>query len=138
ERSARSSPEDVFAFMRVALPWLSNNGPIYLGRTTLPANLLTGPPDGLIEGSELLLAHYELVDSANDAEIFGKLVAAALSIVPHGTDTDADLTIMRIAAVRLALASRFQKARDYAEHALQLAGDDPRRARLAWLCFGDV
>lgn len=138
DRSARSSPEDVLAFMRVALPWLSDNGPIYLGRTTLPANLLTGPPDGLIEGAELLLAHYQPVDSATDAEIFGKLVAAALSIVPHGTDTDVDLTIMRIAAVRLALASRFQKARDYAEHALQLAGDAPRRARLAWLCFGDV
>ena len=138
DRPVRSSPEDVLAFMKVALPWLSDNGPIYLGRTTLPVNLLTGPADGLIEGAELLLAHYEPVDSAAEAEIFDKLVAAALSIVLHGTDTDADLTIMRIAAVRLALASRFQKARDYAEHALQLAGDDPHRARLAWLCFGDV
>lgn len=138
DRPARSSPEDVLAFMRVALPWLSDNSPIYLGRTTLPANLLTGPPDELIEGAELVLAHYEPIDNATEAETFEQLVAAAISIVPHGTDTDADLTIMRIAAVRLALASRFQKARNYAEHALQLAGDDPHRARLAWLCFGDV
>lgn len=138
DRPARSSPGAVLDFMKVALPWLSDNGPIYLGWTTLPSNLLTGPPDGLIEGAELLLAHYEPIDSATDAEIFGKLVAAALSIVRHGTDTDSDLAIMRIAAVRLALASRFQKARDYAEHALRLAGNDPHRARLAWLCFGDV
>jgi hypothetical protein len=138
DRPATSSPEDVLAFMRVALPWLSVNGPIYLGRTTLPAELLTGPPDELIEGAEILLANYEPIDSATDAEIFEKLVAAAISIVPHGTDTDADLTIIRIAAMRLSQASRFQKARDYAEHALQLAGDDRHRARLAWLCFGDV
>ncbi|MAY26044.1 MAG: hypothetical protein CMK02_07090 [Polycyclovorans sp.] len=137
-RSATSSPEDVLAFMRVALPWLSDNGPIYLGRTTLPESLLTGPPDGLIEGAKLLLAHYDPVVSATDAETFGMLIAAAISIVPHGTDKNADLTIIRIAAVRFALASHFQKARDYAEHALQLAGADPCRVRLAWLCFSDV
>jgi hypothetical protein len=126
-------PEALLAFMQGALPWLAQSSPIMIGRTTIPSNLLTLPADQLIAGTQRLLEHYEPID-----ETLEKFLAVGTSIVPHGTNPDDDLTMLRIVAVRFALASRFQKARDFAEHGLLLAGDSPRRARLAWLCFADV
>src|SRR5207244_2625265 len=66
------------------------------------------------------------------------ILAVGMAVARHGSIPDADLSLVRVLAVRLALASRFQAARDYAEHALQVAGGSRARSRLAWLCYGDV
>jgi hypothetical protein len=45
---------------------------------------------------------------------------------------------LSLAATKLAVAGRVQRARDLAEQALTVAGADPARARLAWFAFADI
>jgi len=131
-------PDDTLAFLRVALPWLRSASPVFVGRLDIPKDLLTLPADKLVRGIGQLLEHYEPLDTASDVATVRNILAVGVAVARHGSIPDADLTLVRILAVRLALASQFQAARDYAEHALQLAGDSAARARSAWLCYGDV
>src|SRR6266481_6266610 len=50
---------------------------------------------------------------------------------PHGSIKDMDISMRRPVAVRMALAVRHQKSRDFVETALLLASDEPRLARVA-------
>lgn len=130
-------PADIFGFMKGALPWLHSAAPIFIGRTVIPEALLTLPADSLIAGIERVLEEFPL-DEPTDIEAIQQFLAIGTSVSPHSSDPDSDLSLVRIVAVRLALATKYQRARDIAEHALQMAEDSPRRARLGWLCYGDV
>lgn len=130
--------DDTAAFLRVALPWLQSASPVFIGRVEIPRELLTQDADKLVAGIRQLLEHYEPLDTPIDIEAVRNILAIGMAVARHGSKPDADLLLVRVLAVRLALASRFQAARDYAEHALQVAGDSKLRSRLAWLCYGDV
>lgn len=138
QRATACTPQETLEFLKIALKWMESRSPVILGRITLPSDLLTLPADSLIAGVGHLLEHYEPLNSNTEVETFDKLLGAGLAVVPHGQNQDADLPMIRLAANRLALASRYQHARDYAELSLQLTNDSPQRARLAWLCFADV
>ncbi|MCA1436811.1 hypothetical protein I6F33_28090 [Bradyrhizobium sp. BRP20] len=126
------------AFLLVALPWLQSASPVFVGRIDIPKELLTQDADKLVAGIRKLLEHYEPLDTPADIENVRNILAIGMAVARHGSVPDADLSLVRVLAVRLALASRFQAARDYAEHALQVAGESKARSRLAWLCYGDV
>ncbi|OPY99223.1 hypothetical protein A5906_26195 [Bradyrhizobium sacchari] len=130
--------DDIAAFLRVALPWLQSASPVFVGRIDIPKELLTQDADKLVAGIRKLLEHYEPLDTPADIENVRNILAIGMAVARHGSVPDADLSLVRVLAVRLALASRFQAARDYAEHALQVAGESKARSRLAWLCYGDV
>lgn len=131
-------PDDTLAFIKVALPWLKSASPFFLGRLDIPKSVLTLPADKLVRGISQLLEHYEPLDTPGDVATVRNLLAVGMAVARHGSIPDSDLTLIGVLAVRLALASQFQAARDYAEHALQMAGESATRARLAWLCYGDV
>ena len=131
-------PDEMLAFIKVALPWLKSASPFFLGRLDIPKNLLTLPADKLVRGFSQLLEHYEPLDTPGDVATVRNILAVGMAVARHGSIPDSDLTLVRLLAVRLALASQFQAARDYAEHALQVAGESAARARSAWLCYGDV
>lgn len=130
--------DDLAAFLRVALPWLQSVSPVYIGRVDIPKELLTLDADKLVAGVRNLLEYYEALDTPDDEAAVKNILAVGMAVARHGSMPDADLSLVRVLAVRLALASRFQVARDYAEHALQVAGESRARCRLAWLCYGDV
>jgi hypothetical protein len=101
--------------------------------------ILTAPAD------ELLAALFKLLqDPANrladetDIKFLEKQLALGVSVAAHSNTPDADLTVLRLAAAKLAIAGRSQRARDFAELALQLAGEQSRGARLAWFAFADI
>jgi len=131
-------PDDIVAFMKVTLPWLESASPVFIGRLDIPKGLLTLPADKLVTGISRLLEHYEPLDTPADVATVRNILAVGMAVARHSSIPDSDLTLVRVLAVRLALASQFQAARDYAEHALQVAGESAARARLAWLCYGDV
>jgi hypothetical protein len=130
--------DDLAAFLRVALPWLQSASPVFVGRVDIPKELLTLDADKLVAGFHNLLEYYEALDTPADEATVKNVLAVGMAVARHGSRPDADLSLVRVLAVRLALASRFQVARDYAEHALQVAGESRARSRLAWLCYGDV
>lgn len=136
--AAASSPEETLAFLKIGLPWLQSASPFFLGRINIPAELLTMDADKLSAGISRLLEHYDPLDSPDDLTAVRNALALGMAVAQHGTVPDSDMTLVRMVAVRLALARRFQAARDYAEHGLQIAGDSKARARLAWLAYADV
>ena len=126
-------PEDMLAFLKVALPWLKSASPVFMGRLDIPKDLLTLPADKLVSGISQLLEHYEPLDTAAEIATVRNILVVGMAVARHGSIPNSDLTLVRVLAVRLALASQFQAARDYAEHALQVAGESAARAR--WLGF---
>src|SRR3546814_10237527 len=48
------------------------------------------------------------------------------------------ITVLRIAGSRLAVSGRRQRARDFAEAALQLGRKSELHARYAWVAFADI
>jgi hypothetical protein len=130
--------DETTAFLKVALPWLQSASPVFIGRVDMPKELLTLDADKLVTGISRVLEHYEPLDTPADVATVRNILAVGMAVARHGSIPDTDLALVRVLAVRLALASRFQAARDYAEHALQVAGESRARARLAWLCYGDV
>ena len=140
ETQPSANPDDVLrAFFTTAIPWLDSQSPVVLGRLTLPAELFTAPPNELLVLLTNLLQYTgnRLVDDI-DISFLEKQLILGVSIAPHSSTPDAALTLIGLAAGKLALAGHSQRARDLAEHVLQAAGNGSRRARLAWFTFADI
>lgn len=133
-----ASQEAVFEYLRPVMGWMAQASPVMIGRATLPERLVPAESDPLIMRLVHELQDFTPIDTASGSETFTQLLGCAMALAPHGSIKDMDLSMLRVAAVRMALAGRHQKARDFAETALRLAGDVPRRARVAWHCHGDV
>jgi CHAT domain len=130
---------DLSKFVEPILEWLSRQSPVAIGRCKLPGELLTVPADNLIGPLERLLqGEAGRVATEADWLTFEKLLFAAVLIARHSSDPDDDLRLLHLGAAKLARGGRVQRARDLAEEALQIAGESPRRARIAWYTFADV
>ena len=73
-----------------------------------------------------------------DFKTFEFILYPGVLAARHSSHVGDDLILLRLAASKLALAGRFQKARDLTEQCLQLAGEDVLRSRLAWFAYADV
>jgi hypothetical protein len=121
------------------LEWMSREGPVVIGRCVIPKELLTVPADELVPPLERLL-HGEankLIDEG-DFKTFEHILYPGVLAARHSSHVGDDLVLLRLAASKLALAGRSQKARDVTEQCLQLAGEDALRSRLAWFAYADV
>ena len=138
----KSAPEfeDIMPFYEAAVSWLSRQSPFVLGRTALPAALVTIPPDDVISALTKLIDHAgsQLADG-NDIKFIEQLMAVAVATAPHSSNPDVDLVLIRHVADAYALSGRVQRARDLAEMLLLLSsGESPKRARMAWYGFADI
>jgi hypothetical protein len=140
-RSAKgdSTSEQFQAFYRAALDTLKDKGPLQIGLSQLPADLMVPSADALLAWV------VEMIDGigrgSSDPEDFvflETLLAVGAAIAPHTDDPNQDLFLLRVAAEKLAVAGRMQKARDHVEHALTITRGNPLRARLAWYGFADI
>lgn len=119
--------------------WMSEQSPLAIGRCVLPDDTLSTPADKLIGPLEALLQGVATkVTGEADRISFEKLLFAAILIARRSSNPDDDLTFLHIGASKLAMGGRVQRARDLTEAALQIAGNNSRRARLAWYGFADV
>jgi hypothetical protein len=133
-----ASEEEIMAYLRPAMGWMAQSSPVMIGRITLPDALVPRPADPVIMGLVHFLQGFNPIETESGVETLIQLLGCAMALAPHGSIKDMDINMLRLVAVRMALAGRHQKARDFAETALLLAGDEPRRARAAWHCQGDV
>jgi hypothetical protein len=136
---AHASEEVFLRTYRAALGWAQNHSPLDLGQSRLPVELLELPADEFLPRLERMA---EIVgeprEGDSDLVVLEQIVVVAALTAPNATARrNDDLEILRFASGRFALAGRHQKTRDFAEQALQLAGNDPLRARLAWYTFAD-
>lgn len=121
------------------MAWMARDRVTVIGRRTLPPALLDLPADDAVALLERLLRfQVEGLQSESDVSSLRTLLTLTLAVAPHGSLPDRDLEILGVTAARLAILGRGQLARDLAEHTLMLAGDSPRRRRLAWSLFADV
>ncbi|WP_146770283.1 hypothetical protein [Mesorhizobium hawassense] len=131
--------ESLMPFLKSALQWLADQRVVALGRTTLPAALLNGQADTLINGLSGLIEHVSQgLRDASDIDYIQKLLAIAVATAPHTSAPNIDLMLIRLVGGAYVTAGRVQHARNLAEHGLQVAGDDPLRSRIAWYGFADI
>ena len=137
--SSTFSTDDLMTFGKRGFEWMKNESPILIGRSVLPAELLTAPADDLIrEITNLVQYAGNRLVSNEDITYFEKVLFLGLVLAPHSSDPGDDLALLRLAAGKLVLAGRVQQARDLAEQILQIAGEHSLRARLAWYSFADT
>jgi hypothetical protein len=132
--------EDIKPFFQEAISWLGRETPIVLGRTVLPAELLTVPADDVVSVLTKFIDYTgsRLVDDT-DFNFIEQLLAVAVATAPHSSKPDVDLILIRHVAGAYAIAGRVQRARDFAENLLLLSvGTNPKRIRMAWFGFADI
>jgi hypothetical protein len=132
--------EDIKPFYKAATSWLSRQSPFVLGRTALPAELLTIPADDAISAIAKLIDHAgsKLADGT-DVKFIEQLMAVAVATAPHSSNPDVDLVLIRHVAGAYALSGWVQRARDLAETLLLLSpAESLKRARMAWYGFADI
>jgi tetratricopeptide (TPR) repeat protein len=126
-------------FIENAFNWLDAEGPLMPVGAILPVSLVTEPADEVLPAiSEVLLSLGSRLADETDIRALLNWLTFGLALVPHGSDPDQDLELIRLAAGRLAAAGRVQQARDLAEQALQASQRNPRRQRLGWLTMADI
>lgn len=125
------------SFLRVAFEWMGKEGPIVIGRSTLPESLLTEPADEVVSAITNLLTHAPL-ESEEDFNTHSPFLSLGTSVTPHCSDPDYDLQMMRLVASRFASSGRPQIARDLVEQILLNSTATPRRKRLGWFAMADV
>jgi len=138
-RLSHEESDQFEAFFSKGMEWMAAQNNLVLGRSTMPAYLLTLPADRICYGiSEVIVGHrFELSDPAEvrSLQAFVQLGVLAAS---YATRPAQDIELVRLAAGRLVPAGQAQGARDFAETAIQMAGDDPIRKRQAWLAMADI
>lgn len=125
------------SFINIAFKWMENEGPIVIGRSTLPAPLLTEPADEVVSAIADVLEHMPL-ESDEDVRAHWNWLALATSVTPHSSDPDYDLRLMRLVASKFASSGRTQIARDLVEQTLLNSTATPRRRRFGWFAMADV
>jgi len=125
------------SFLNVAFEWLESEGPVVIGRSTLPLPLLTEPADEVVSAIADYLAHAPL-GSEEEVTAHWNWLALATSVTPHSSDPDYDLRLMRLVAGRFASSGSTQIARDLVEQTLLNSTATPRRRRLGWYAMADT
>jgi hypothetical protein len=134
-----ATDEQFQTFFRASLEALKDKGPLQIGLSQLPAELMVPSADALLAWIVRMIDCIGREDDAPEEFIFPEtLLAIGAAIAPHTDDPNQDLFLVRLAAERLAIAGRMQKARDHVEHGLTITRGDPVRRRLAWYAFADI
>lgn len=127
--------------LRRVMRWLAeaSDGLVIAGQHVVPPEVLQEDPDAVL-GSITRMVDHQTPDPNDPADeaLLRHLITVALAVAPRANEPDADLVILRGAAVKLQVGGRPQAARDIAEQILQVAGDRPARRRRALASFADV
>lgn len=137
--SAEEFLTDHAPFATAALSWLSKQGMIQVGRTSIPKDLVVGDPYELGAGAMQaigLLARQVFSDA--DITILMNWMALVVGLSPHVPDANLDLRAIRLTGGAFANAGKTQHARDLAETAIDNAGSGPERLAVAWSAMADI
>lgn len=139
DRARACDLELLVPFFERALRRFSKEPAIILGRMRLPEEELPAPAEQVVAGLLRLIEHAgEQLSDRADEQMIENCLLVATAVAPLGKEPDADLVVLRSVAARFAIAGLNQRARDLAEQALNVAGSDPHRTRIAWFTFGDI
>lgn len=129
------------AAMARVLRWLQakGSGIIVPGRDAVPARVLREDPDAALHGILRMVDHHvPEPDDPAEEPLLRNFVTMAIAIAPLAMDSDADIPVIRGAAIKAIVSGRPQLARDLAEQVLMVAGDQTARRRRALAAFADI
>ncbi|WP_374368597.1 CHAT domain-containing protein [Dongia sp.] len=126
-------------FIEKAFAWMEGSGALVMGRAALPEEMITEPADLYLPMVENLLMLYanDLGSPAGD-KVFNSWLLFSTCLAKHSSNPNRDLWVIRMAAARLAAAGKMQTARDLAQVAMESAGADRIRQRVAWSVVADI
>jgi len=124
-------------FISVAFDWMKSEEPLVIGRSVLPKELLTETPDDVVSAvaNYLMLAPIGNLDDVHAMQAWLTLGAA---VVPHSSDPDFDLQLVRVVSERFATAGYAQPARDLVEAVFVDGTTTALRRRLGWFAVAEV
>jgi hypothetical protein len=112
-----ASEEAILGFLEPTLCWMAQVGPVLMGSVKLTRALVPPNPDSVLTGLLRLLEHQPF-ETRKSAAASDALLGCAMALAPHGTfPKDVDISMLRLAAVRMAPANRYY--RQARNHALQ-------------------
>jgi tetratricopeptide (TPR) repeat protein len=138
-----ASLEEVRRFLRLVEQWAleakESGKPLIIGAGLLPAEITTTDATRLLSILPDALL-YALRDTEEPASVqtVQLVLHGILLVCDRARERRVGLMLLRRAAIHLASHGRAQNARDMAEHALSLVGDDPVERRIAWATFADI
>ncbi|RWP10646.1 CHAT domain-containing protein [Mesorhizobium sp.] len=138
QRPRPCDPKLLSPILRTGMEHFEREPGTVLGRSRFPADKLSIPADEAVAGFVELLEYAGETYGEGDATAIENYLLVATSLATLGTQPDADLMLLRTAGGKFALHGQAQRARDLAEHALNIAGTDPHRIRVAWYSFADL
>ena len=134
-----ATDEQFKTFFRAAFEALKDKGPLQIGLSQLPAELMVPSAGALLEWIVFMIDRIgREEDSPADFDFLEKLLAIGAAIASHTADPNQDLFLLRLAAEKFAICGMMQKARDHVEHGLTITRADPVRGRMAWYAFADI
>lgn len=136
-----SQTDDVDACLAVVekiMDWASKESPVIPGRTIVPKELLTVPPDEVLALVRNTLKYGSDLRIESEEMTFDKIMTVGLIVAPESTDPNEDIDLLRYAGARYVAVNKAQRGRDLAEHALQIATGSSMRNRLGWIAFSDI
>lgn len=126
-------------FYASALDWMESAPSLELGISRLPKEIVGDNPQGLIEYLTRLIRYAtHLREEDTDLAFLEQCTHVMCLLAPHASDDKSDLEALRLSADMFWLEGQPQKARDFAEQILAIAGENHRRQRLAWASFSDI
>lgn len=131
-------PEGCLAAMEEIMKWAANESPLVPGRSEVPKELLTAPPDDIFWLVKNTLKYKSDLRIKAEEETFDKILTIGLLIAPQTAEPDQDLSLLQYAGARYTAVNKAQRARDLAEQALQTAANIAARNRRAWVVFSDI
>ncbi|MEJ5077959.1 hypothetical protein [Erwinia sp. MYb535] len=138
----RLSTDRVMTKIEQSLEYFEKIGIAVAGIHLVPAEILTGQRDeqlAFLDGLHtILIKMASSMESSRDINIINAIISIAHSAALLAEPCSKDLDIIKDVGAVLSRQGHAQAARDLAEQALQLAGDDSQRQRHAWLAAAEI
>ncbi|WP_455813612.1 CHAT domain-containing protein [Pseudomonas graminis] len=139
----KSIPIDrVMTKIEECMAYYDEIGIVVTGKHLVPAEILTGQRDEqlafLDELHTILIKMASSIETNSDINMINAIISIAHSAAILAEPCSKDLDIIKDVGAVLSRQGYAQAARDLAEQALQLAGDDSQRRRHAWLAAAEI
>lgn len=139
EQLHQISDDEFKVFYTKSHEWMDAQAGVELGVTRLPKEI-AGPNTSAISAYLIRMIRYvtNRPDEDVDLKFLERCVHLVCLLEPYPDYQNEDIDALRLLGSKLWLEGQPQRARDLAEQILDMAGEQPKRQRLAWAAFADI
>ncbi|WP_233972392.1 tetratricopeptide repeat protein [Pectobacterium versatile] len=142
EGNIKMTPDEFELILEKCLVWISTASNVNLGRDVIPQDVFLQEKEGYLSFLNQLqtvsIAFANSFNNDQDLVMVNSFIFIANSAAQHAGGCTIDLDIIKNVGSVLCQLGQVQIARDLAEQALQLAGEDKHRQLHSWLAAAEI